>query len=161
MRFIHGLAALLVLSGCMTSSQRPAVDPARTLTLEVVNGTPEHRSTFGTFDASRDCRARRMEVPMSSDVGRLTLRVEQRSHQTVTYQFIGPFGDAKCGGTYTFETPQAPARYRLRMTQGRDDCRFTVHRLEAREETEVPLVTRAARKKADADGAWCTADDRF
>lgn len=161
MRFIHGLAALCALSACTSSGQRPAVDPAKAITFEVVNETPEHRFTFGTFDSSRDCRVRRMEVPMSSDVGRLTLRVEPRSHQTVTYQFVAPFGEAKCGGTYTFETPQSPARYRVRLAEGRDGCRLAVHRLEAREETAVPLVTRAARKKADPDGAWCIADDRF
>lgn len=160
MRLIQGLLALCALGGCMTSGQRPGVDPAKAITLEFVNETPEHRFSVGTFDGSRDCRGRRMEVPMTSDVGRLTLRVEPRSHQTVSYQFLGAFGDAKCGGTSTFETPQAPARYRLRMTQGRDNCRFTVHRLEAGEETEVPLVTRAMRKK-EAEGAWCAADDRF
>lgn len=161
MRFIHGLAALCALGACTATPPRPAVDPAKAITLEVVNETPEHRFTVGTFDTSRDCRVRRMEVPTSSDVGRLTLRVEPRSHQTVTYQFLAPFGEAKCGGTYTFETPQAPARYRLRMAEGREGCRLTVHRLEVREETAVPLVTRATRRKPDADGAWCSADERF
>lgn len=124
------MALILGLSGCAT---QPSTSKAKdTITVDIINRSPKDKLSAIYFEESYDCFTIKPIVTDSTQ-NNITLTVEKKPYQTLSFQYIGStfdgvnFHPRSCNATYTFRADEA-ASYTVILENVYNNCDMEVRR---------------------------------